>query len=179
MLGRLGVFVAIVVSLAGSLAFAQDASLRRQMALLLYSYDTPTEAQWRSLDQGAQAMLIRIASSSDQPRRARLRSLSALEFFPSDQTRRYLRKVLFGKRTESVYTRRAAIALARGFGGSTLDDLASRLKDKRVDVRRSIVTAISMIDDERVPAILGQHLKRESDDSIRRSIQALSAHHDD
>lgn len=163
-------FVSLLV--APALAAAQNAPTREQVRAMLSGIeDTPTEADWRRLGDGALPVLIDVYTDRTAPGFVRLRAVGATAAFPRAATRTFLLAVANAEGQSDLFVREAVNALARGFGQAASGDVAGFLGHEAPVVREAAARALGRIGGADATRALQQRLGDERDVVVRESIQ--------
>ena len=120
----------------------------------------------QTIDPKTAEVLIRVYDQKDNARRIRLRALSALAYFPSQQTRVFLKKVATSKTQPELYNRRAILAMAHAFGPSVSGDLLRILQSDRIEVRRAAATCLARMKPRFIQTALDKHLTTERNQQV-------------
>jgi len=100
----------------------------------------------------------------------RLNALRALEYFPTQDTEKFLGSVLYGRYRPLMYKVTAMRAMARAFGIKAYLELLPFLRDAEAQLREGAALALGEIDDSRVMGNLRNHLLHEQELSVRVAI---------
>lgn len=130
---------------------------------LLSGIDTvPAAAEWRALDPASGGELRAVAADASRRLTTRSRAVSALQYFPTRETRAYLEATLADAGAPSLLRRKAAVALARGFGASAVYALAARAGADDARLRDDVARALGRIGDDRARRVLVARLRVET-----------------
>lgn len=142
---------------------------------LLNAYDTPTtQADLEAIGDGVVAELKEIADDGSVATSRRGRAISALQYFPSDDTRTFLADKL-EKGDKSLYRRKAAGALGAGWGEPAVELLAPYLSDKDEQVRMAVARALGTVGGDEAKVALEGRLKKEEAEAVKETLEtALS-----
>lgn len=130
----------------------------------------PTAEQWQRLGPNAGAQLRTIARDRDELPSTRLRAVAALAYFPTSQSRVVLNAILQDPHAGSLMRRRAAIALAVGFGTGALELIAPYAGDSDNRLRDDVARALGIMKDDRARAVLRARLPFEQT-FVRKTIE--------
>ena len=163
-------FVSLLV--APALGAAQAApSPERVRAMLSGIEDTPTEADWQRLGDGALPVLIDLYNDHTAPGFVRLRAIGATAAFPRAATRTFLLAVANADGQSDLFVREAVNALARGFGQAASADVARFLGHEAPVVREAAARALGRVGGTDATRALRLRLGSERDVVVRESIQ--------
>ncbi len=150
-----------------------DEALRVRVIDLLSGIETsPSAAAWAALGPAAAAELLVVATDPAALPTQRGNALLALGNFPSPAALALLTANLSGPASDSLLRRKAALGLARGWGAAAVPTLSAALGDADVQVRMSVVRALSGIDDATARAALQGRLATEPDAAVRKLLAA-------
>jgi len=163
--------LAIPLALLALPALAGD--LRQQVLEQLGGIeDAPTQASLSALGPGVAAELMELAEDTTLPHTRRARALHALGWFPSEETHAVLTAALDGQ--DALFARKAAYALANGWGERALDDLSRALSSDDVQLRIAAANALGNVGTEASKALLDQRLPVETVPAVRETIEKNS-----
>lgn len=151
---------------------ADAGALREPVMDLLNAYeDTATAEQLSALGEGVTDELMEIAVDGEVPSSRRGRAVSALGHFPADDTRAFLDARLADADTSSLIRRKAAYALAAGWGEGAVRSLAGALADDDVQLRIAAAHALGELSDQAAKDALEARLAVEDSDAARDAIE--------
>ena len=146
--------------------------LREPIMDLLNAYEgAPTAAQLTALGDGVADELMDIAADSDVASSRRGRAVSALGDFPSDDTLAFLSKQLGDTDASSILRRKAAYALAAGWGEQAVKPLSDALSDSDVQLRIAAAGALADVSGDAAKGALNARLEAEDSDAAREAIE--------
>jgi len=135
----------------------------------------PTQEVLLALGDSVTEELLEIALDSSVPVTRRGRAITALAFFPTDPVRAFLESQL-AEGESPLFRRKAAGALAAGWGVAALPLLQGALEDSDAQLRIATVGALAQIDDEAARTMLQERLVTEADPTVKDTItKALKA----
>ncbi|MSQ02233.1 MAG: hypothetical protein EXR71_10140 [Myxococcales bacterium] len=153
-----------------------DEALRARVIDLLSGIETsPSAADWAALGPAAAGELIVVATDSAALPTQRGNALIALGNFPSPAARDLLTETVSATSAAPLLRRKAALGLARGWGGAAVPTLSAALGDADVQVRMSAARALSGLDDDAARAALRARLGAEPDAAVRTLLAAGGA----
>lgn len=129
----------------------------------------PTHEDLLALGDGVTAELLEIAVDTAVPATRRGRAITALAFFPTDPVRDFLVSQL-AEGEPALFRRKAAGALAAGWGVAALPLLQGALSDSDAQLRIATVGALAQIDDEAARTMLQERLVTEPDLTVKDTI---------
>ncbi len=153
-------------------AHADEALRARVIGLLSGIESSPTAADWAALGPGAADELFAVATDPVALPTQRGNALLALGNFPSPAARDLLTATLGASSVDPLLRRKSALGLARGWGGAAVPTLSAALTDTDVQVRMSVVRALSELDDEGAREALRARLATEPDAAVRKLLVA-------
>ncbi len=132
--------------------------------------DPPTQDALTALGEGVAAELLEIAKDDSLPRSRRGRAVSALGWFPSDDIRSDLTTWLASD--DRLLARKAAGALATGWGDAAVVDLSTALASDDVQLRVATSKALGSIGSDTARQALQARLDAETNATVQDSIRA-------
>lgn len=156
-------------------AHADDA-LRARCLDLLSAYEEPaTEADWKRLEAGVEGELLGIAQDAALSHTKRANAIFALGFFPSPSVRTYLAGLVATEPNDGIFRRKAAYALASGYGDAALPELVAALGASDVHLRAATARAIGTIGTAAAKKALEDRLVVEKDRMVREALTGALA----
>ena len=164
--------LAIALCLASSVALA--APSRTAVLEQLAGFETgPDAAALQALGPGADDTLRNIAVDATLSETTRMQAVHALRVFPTEPNRSFLTATLTG--SDHRLARKAAWALAQGWGDQALPELSEALRAPDTQLRIATVEALGELGTEGATTALRARLPDESNSTVVASInQALS-----
>jgi HEAT repeat protein len=164
--------LAIALCLASSAALA--APTRTAVLEQLAGFESgPDVAALQALGEGADDTLRAIATDASLSETTRMQAVHALRAFPTDTNRTFLTNTLSG--SESRLARKAAWALAQGWGNQALPELSVALKASDTQLRIATIEALGELGTTDADNALRGRLPDETNSTVVASInQALS-----
>ena len=146
--------------------------LRGPIMDLLNAYEgAPTTEQLAALGDGVTGELMAIAADGEVASSRRGRALSALGGFPSDDTLSFLSGQLADGDASSILRRKAAYALAAGWGDASVEPLAAALSDDDVQLRIAAAGALAGVSGDAAKGALSARLEAEDSEAAREAIE--------
>ena len=139
------------------------------MDLLNAVEQPPTQDDLSAVGDTVQAELIEIADDSEVPSSRRGRAISALGHFPDPTVRTFLEARLT-QADKSLYRRKAAGALALGWGAEAVPALQTALGDDDAQLRIAVVQSLAQIEDASARAALEARLTEEPEGAVKDAI---------
>jgi HEAT repeat protein len=163
--------IILVVGLAGAVA-AQDANLATKIDTLLGGVEyVPTAQEWKALGPDTAGVLRGIASSESERPSRRARSLSALGYFPSAETRTFLEAMANDNGARTVFRRKALRALAFGYKGEALVFVSKFVAAEDKHLRDAAMKSLADIGTPEAQTALKARLKVEKAEFVRETIE--------
>ena len=164
--------LAVLLLLAGLGAgtAAAESPLRRQILDYLGAFEGVTAADWRALGPDAGPELLAIAGDASASRSQRAGAALALGYFPTSDARSFLDARLSDD--DSLFRRRACVALATGWGDEALPALARGMSDRDTQVRTACVNAVATLRTDGARQALQARLGDEANPSVRAALEA-------
>ncbi len=161
-------FMALGTALAGD--------LRSEVLDQLGSYEGSASAEQLGALGDVGPVLLDIAQDEAVASSRRGRAITALADFPSDEARTWLGSTLGDATGASYLRRKAAYALAGGWGPQAVDQLAPALADADTQLRIATAEALGGIGGEAAAAALDARVATEDNDAVQQELQkALEA----
>ena len=135
--------------------------------------DVPSADDLRSIGDGVEAELMELAQDSALAPTQRARAVHALGWFPSDGSRALLLSTLSSG--DSLLARKAAYALANGWGDASVPLLQPALASADVQLRIATVRALDGVGTESARGALGGHLTVEANAEVAATIRKALA----
>jgi len=135
--------------------------------------DVPTAADLQGLGDNVPAELLEIAQDSSLSHTTRARAVIALGWFPNEPSRSWLVGTLGGG--DGILARKAAFALATGWGDEAVPLLQPALAADDVQLRLAAVRALGRVDSVRARASLDQRLAVETNATVQDTIRKTLA----
>ncbi len=159
------------ILLAASLPAAAG-ELREPVMDLLNAYEsTATPDQLAALGEGVAEELMAIADDGEVANSRRGRELTALGYFPGDETRAFLEARLADEDASSLLRRKAAYALGEGWGEAAVSPLGAALADDDVQLRIAAAGSLAKISGDAAEQALKSRLAVEDSDAAREAIE--------
>jgi HEAT repeat protein len=140
------------------------------MDLLNAVEQPPTKTDLEAISDGVDAELMEIADDTEVASTRRGRAISALGFFPTDTVRAFLDAKLI-EAGKSLFRRKAAYALAAGWGAESVEAIAAVLTDDDVQLRIAAVNALAQVNDATARQALETQLATESESAVKDAIE--------
>jgi hypothetical protein len=162
--------ILLFLAWAGSAAAGEQ---REAVLDLLNAYEaTATADDLKRLGDGVELELISIADDQSVPTTRRGRAIVALGHFPTVPVRAWLEIQLHDRAKESIFRRKAAWALAVGFGDQVVEThLKSAIADDDVQLRIAVANALGQLRTSAALGVLEARLEQESDEAVRLAIK--------
>lgn len=135
--------------------------------------DVPTADNLRALGSGVEAELLEIAQDANVARTRRARAVQALGWFPSPASRSFLEQTLGV--TDRLMARKAAYALANGWGNDAVPVLTIALGNDDVQLRDAAARALAIVGSSAADAALRERLSVETNETVQATIQSVLA----
>lgn len=139
-LTALALAVTLPLALAASSPAFAGALRDPVLAALAGVEDVPTAADLQAIGAGVEGELIEIAQDASVVPTTRARAVHALGWFPTDSSQALLRSTLTG--SDALLARKAAYALANGWGDASVPMLQPALAANDVQLRIATVRAL-------------------------------------
>ena len=140
--------LALLVTSAGPVQARSEKEQERLLIVVLNAHEyRPNKKVLDKIGPEVNRLLIRIATYHTMRATVRVRALSSLALYPSNQTRRYLLS-LFHERSlkkspSGLLLRRQAIrSAARAFRASVIADIITLKTDRNVQIREAVAHAL-------------------------------------
>lgn len=144
------------------------------MDLLNAIDSTTSEADLKALGDGVEAELKEIADDGEVATSRRGRAISALQYYPSAESRTFLEAKL-ETGDKSLYRRKAAGALGAGWGEPSVEVLAPYLADKDEQLRMAVARTLGSVGGDAARGALEARLKKEKADAVKETLEAALA----
>lgn len=131
--------------------------------------DPPSRESLAPLGEGVAAELLEIARNPSVPPSRRGRAVTALGWFPDDAVHDAL--VAWLSSDDRLLARKAAGALATGWGDRAVEDLRTALQSDDLQLRVAVVKALASIDSDAARAVLEARLATETDPTVKDGIR--------
>lgn len=153
---------------------ARAGELREPVLTLLSGVEDPPDAQsLQRLGAGVGDELLEIAQDGEVARTRRARAVHALGWFPSDASRSFLDQTLAS--SDRLLSRKAAFALATGWGDGAVPLLTQALSDEDTQLRIASAQALGLIGSDAARAALRGRLSAETNENVQSTIQSALA----
>lgn len=164
--------LAIALCLASSAALA--APSRTAVLEQLAGFESgPDAAALQALGEGADETLRAIATDASLSETTRMQAVHALRAFPTESNRAFLAATLTG--ADNRLARKAAWALAQGWGNQALPELRVALAAQDTQLRIATIEALAELGTTDAADALRSRLPDETNSTVVASInQALS-----
>lgn len=143
------------------------------LAALAGVEDVPTAAELQAIGAGVEGELMEIAQDNSLVPTTRARAVHALGWFPSEGSQALLRSTLTGG--DTLLARKAAYALANGWGDASVPLLQPALAASDVQLRIATVRALDGVGSEAARSALGQRLTLEANAEVAATIRKALA----
>lgn len=154
------------LSLALLSASAQAGEHRDAVMDLLNAYElTALQADLQAIGDGVDAELLEIAQDAEIPTSRRGRAVSALQYYPTNAVRGFL-EVQLAEADKALLSRKAAYALAGGWGADAVELLTGALASDDVQLRIAAANALAGIEGEAARAALETRKGVETEDAV-------------
>lgn len=163
----------LVLALATSLpALAGD--LREPvLAALSGIEDVPSADDLRAIGDGVDAELLELAQDQSLSHTKRARAVHALGWFPTDSNQAWLKSTLAAD--DALLARKAAYALANGWGDAAVPLLQPALASTDVQLRLATVRALGNVGTAPARAALDARLQVEANAEVKDTIRQTLA----
>lgn len=135
--------------------------------------DPPSAASLKAIAPDVHTELIEILGDASARHSARARAVHALGWFPNTTTRPVVEAALKGD--DRLLARKAAYALANGWGVAALPQLTDALAASDAQLREAAAHALGNIDDKAVVPVLDARLAVEDSAAVRETIEGALA----
>jgi len=153
-------------------------SLRYELLVLLGGYENiPSEddLKERGSCEEVGTTLLSIVEDEAVPLYKQVQGVAALRFFPSDEAKALMEKILLDPEGNALLRRSCAKAYGAAFGLKAVDVLASLLQHPDVHTRDAAVQALAAIDTSEIEGVLLEHLDGETAPSVSATLKAVLA----
>jgi len=141
---------------------------------LLMAYDIePQKVDFDEVSSDAKSILMKVASDTGRPPVVRARAILALGYYPSSETKNFLKATVFTQGQNEMLIRKGIYALARGFGSSVCEDIGSFLFHSNPDIRETAVRALGILGSNKARKMLIRRLKEENNKMVKNAIQEV------
>lgn len=138
---------------------------------LLNAYESvPSRADLVAIGDDVDAELMAIADDGSVPTSRRGRAVTALQHVPNPQVRAWLERRL-ERDDSSLLRRKAAWALAKGFGEGAIPALGRALDDADAQLRIAAAQALGSLDSASARATLKGRLAQETEPAVTAAIR--------
>lgn len=162
---------ALAILLLGAALPASAGDLRDAvMSELSGIEDPPTAESLRALGEAVGPELLEIAQDTEVGKSKRGRAVHALGWFPTPAARSFLDLAIAGQ--DARLARKAAYALANGWGDAALPQLSGALASTDVQTRIAAAGALAIVGTEPAREALKARLADESEPAVRESIES-------
>lgn len=163
----------LAIVLPSHAAAEENSPTKETLRSMLSAYEgVPTREHVLAMGPDAASLLRSLHDDANEPAFVRLRSLSALRYFPTETNRRYLARVA-SRGTSLLFAREAILSLGRGFGDRALDDVRPFLDRSEKMLREAAIRSLGHMREPRARTALEGHRVREREPRLRALVDQM------